>query len=210
MIRVLVVDSHPIVLKGIELFLNSRPDIHVVGTLGSSVEIFDFVRNKDVDVIVSEIDLPELNGITAIRAIKKEYKSINALMFSNQPEEVYAVSVLKAGASGYLHKSATTDQLEDAIRTVHKGDISLSPKMDKNLRYEDTRNTKNRLFKKLSSRELEVLKLLTIGRKNKEISEELNINEKTVRTYKSRLFKKLNVSNIVELINQAKHQNLTP
>ena len=87
--------------------------------------------------------------------------------------------------------------------------IFLSEKMDKHLRYEDTRKSKSRMFKKLSTREVEVLKLLSIGRKNKEIAEELDINEKTVSTYKARLFKKLNVNNIVDLIHQAKHHNLT-
>ncbi|GAB5565371.1 MAG: response regulator transcription factor [Winogradskyella sp.] len=208
MIRILIVDNHPIVRKGLELFLNSKPDLKVVGSLSNGIEIFDFVRHHDVDVIVSEIDLPELNGITALRAIKKEKKSINVLMFSHQPEEIYAVSTIKAGASGYLNKAADVDTIEAAIRKIHNGEISLSEKMDKHLRYEDTRKSQTRLFKKLSTREVEVLKLLSIGRKNKQISQELNINEKTVSTYKARLFKKLNVNNIVDLIHQAKHHNL--
>ena len=210
MIQILIVDSHPIVRTGLELHLNSIPEFKVVGSLGSGIEIFDFVRRHDVDVIISEIDLPELNGITAIRAIKKEYKSVNILMFSSQPEEIYAISTLKAGASGYLEKTANTETIVAAIKTIHSGEISLSDKMDKHFRYEDTRKSRSRLFKKLSTREVEVLKLLSIGRKNKEIAEELDINEKTVSTYKARLYKKLNVNNIVDLINQAKHHNLAP
>ncbi|MDH7911825.1 response regulator transcription factor [Winogradskyella sp. SYSU M77433] len=209
MIQILIVDSHPIVRAGLELYLNSKPDLKVVGSLGSGIEIFDFIRKQKVDVIISEIDLPELNGITALRAIKKENKSINVLMFSHQPEEIYAISTLKAGASGYLNKEASVDMIEEAVRKVHSGEISLSEKMDKHLRYEDTRRSRSRMFKKLSTREVEVLKLLSIGRKNKEIAEELDINEKTVSTYKARLFKKLNVNNIIDLIHQAKHHNLT-
>lgn len=209
MIHILIVDSHPIVRTGLELFLNSRPDFKVVGSLGSGIEIFEFVRRNKVDVIISEVDLPELNGITALRAIKKEYKSINVLMLSHQPEEIYAISTLKAGASGYLNKTASVEEIEAAVRKIYTGEISLSDKMDKHFRYEDTRKSRSRMFKKLSTREVEVLKLLSIGRKNKEIAEELDINEKTVSTYKSRLFKKLNVNNIVDLIHQAKHHNLT-
>tara|TARA_Y100000815_G_scaffold156216_1_gene141939 strand:- start:77 stop:706 length:630 start_codon:yes stop_codon:yes gene_type:complete len=209
MIQILIVDSHPIVRAGLELYLNSKPDLKVVGSLSSGIEIFDFIRKQKVDVIISEIDLPELNGITALRAIKKENKSINVLMFSHQPEEIYAISTLKAGASGYLNKEASVDMIEEAVRKVHSGEISLSEKMDKHLRYEDTRRSRSRMFKKLSTREVEVLKLLSIGRKNKEIAEELDINEKTVSTYKARLFKKLNVNNIIDLIHQAKHHNLT-
>ncbi|MCT4628925.1 response regulator transcription factor [Winogradskyella sp.] len=209
MIRILIVDSHPIIRTGLELFLSSKPGLKVVGKLNSGIEIFEFVRRYEVDVIISEIDLPELNGITALRAIKKENKSINVLMFSHQPEEIYAISTLKAGASGYLNKTADTETIETAIRKIHGGEVYLSEKMDKHLRYEDTRKSRSRMFKKLSTREVEVLKLLSIGRKNKEIAEELDINEKTVSTYKARLFKKLNVNNIVDLIHQAKHHNLT-
>ncbi len=209
MIHILIVDSHPIVRTGLELFLNSRPDFEVVGSLGSGIEIFEFVRHHNVDVIISEVDLPELNGITALRAIKKENKGIHVLMLSHQPEEIYAISTLKAGASGYLNKTASIEDIENAVRTIHSGEVSLSKKMEKHLHYEDTRNSRTRLFKKLSTREVEVLKLLSIGRKNKEIAAELDINEKTVSTYKARLFKKLNVTNIIDLIHQAKHHNLT-
>lgn len=209
MINILIVDSHPIVRTGLELFLNSKPDFKVVGSLGSGIEIFEFVRHHNVDVIISEVDLPELNGITALRAIKKENNSLNVLMFSHQPEEIYAISTLKAGASGYLSKTASVEDIEIAVRKISKGETSLSEKMDKHFRYEDTRKSRSRMFKKLSTREVEVLKLLSIGRKNKEIALELDINEKTVSTYKARLFKKLNVTNIVDLIHQAKHHNLT-
>jgi len=209
MINILIVDSHPIVRTGLDLFLSSKADFNVVGKLNSGIEIFEFIRRNNVDVIISEIDLPELNGITALRAIKKENKDIRVLIFSYQPEEIYAVSTIKAGASGYLTKSANTEDIEMAVREVYGGKISLSEKMDKHLHYEDTRKSPSRLFKKLSTREVEVLKLLSIGRKNKEIASELDINEKTVSTYKSRLFKKLNVNNIVDLIHQAKHHNLT-
>ncbi|APY08869.1 DNA-binding response regulator [Winogradskyella sp. J14-2] len=209
MIRILIVDNHPIVRIGLELFLSSKPDLKVVGKLSSGIEIFEFVRRHEVDVIISEIDLPELNGITALRAIKKENKSVNVLMFSHQPEEIYAISTLKAGASGYLNKTANVETIETAVRKIHSGEVWLSEKMDKHFRYEDTRKSRSRMFKKLSTREVEVLKLLSIGRKNKEIAEELDINEKTVSTYKARLFKKLNVNNLVDLIHQAKHHNLT-
>jgi DNA-binding NarL/FixJ family response regulator len=209
MVNILIVDSHPIVRTGLDLFLSNKPDFNIVGKLNSGIEIFEFIRRNDVDVIISEIDLPELNGITALRAIKKENKDVRVLIFSHQPEEIYAVSTIKAGASGYLNKSASVEDLEIAIRKVNAGEVSLSEKMDKHLRYEDTRKSRSRLFKKLSTREVEVLKLLSIGRKNKEIAQELDINEKTVSTYKARLFKKLNVTNIVDLIHQSKHHNLT-
>lgn len=208
MTTILLVDSHPVVREGLMHILNSHNDFKIIGNLGSGIEIFDFIRNTDVDIIISEIDLPELNGITALRAIKKEHKSIKILMFSTQPEEIYAISTLKAGASGYLSKNASSYDIINAVETITKGDVYLSEKMDKHYKYTDTSKSRTRLFKRLSTREVEVLKLLSIGKKNKEIAEELAINEKTVSTYKARLFKKLNVNNIVDLVHQAKHHDL--
>lgn len=209
MLNILIVDNHPIVRKGLEHFLNQKDNYKVIGILGSGIEIFDFVRNHNVNLIISEIDLPELNGITALRAIKKEHKYIKILMFSYQPEEVYALSTIKAGASGYLSKTANLSKIIDAINTINEGDIYLSEKMDKHYKYGVASKSRTRLFKRLSTREIEVLKLLSVGKKNKEIATELHINEKTVSTYKARLYKKLNVDNIVDLLRQAKHHDFT-
>ncbi|MFD2915564.1 response regulator [Psychroserpens luteus] len=209
MIKVLVVDNHPIVTTGFQLLFENHDEIRVIGTVATGVEIFDFVRNNDVDVIVSEIELPELNGITALRAIKKEYSKINIIMFSYHPEEIYAISTIKAGASGYVSKSESTDVIIKAIKSAYNGEIHLSEKMSKHLNYNDTKQSKSRIYKRLSTREVEVLKLLSSGKKNKEIAKELDINEKTVSTYKARLFKKLNVTNLIDLVNQGKHMDLT-
>lgn len=205
MIKVLVVDYHPIVREGLKLLFEKDPEIEVVGTIGTGIEIFEFIRRHSVDVLISEIDLPELNGITALRAIKKEHKDLRVIMFSYHPEEIYAISSIKAGASGYLSKTVTTKTIREAVMKVYNGDIYLSDNMAKHLNFDDTRNTKSKLYKRLSTREVEVLKLLSSGKKNKEIAQELDINEKTVSTYKARLFKKLNVTNLVDLIHQAKH-----
>jgi DNA-binding NarL/FixJ family response regulator len=209
MIKVLIVDNHPIVTTGFQLLFDKHEEIRVVGTARTGVEIFEFVRRNDVDVIISEIELPELNGITALRAIKKEHSKINIIMFSYHPEEIYAISTIKAGASGYVLKSESTDVIIQAIKSAYKGDVHLSEKMSKHLNYNDTRQSKSRIYKRLSTREVEVLKLLSSGKKNKEIALELDINEKTVSTYKARLFKKLNVTNLIDLVNQGKHMDLT-
>jgi len=209
MIKVLVVDFHPIVRTGLKLLFASDSEIKVVGDVGSGIEIFEFVRRHPVDVIISEIDLPELNGITALRAIKKEHLNLKVIMFSHQPEEIYAISSIKAGASGYLHKTVSTDTIREAILKVKSGGIYLSEAMSKHLTFTDTKNKTTKLYKRLSTREVEVLKLLSSGKKNKEIAQELDINEKTVSTYKARLYNKLNVTNLVDLIHQAKHKDLT-
>jgi len=205
MIKVLVVDHHPIVRKGIYSLFESSPEIQIVATIDNGRELFEYVNKNPVDIVISEIDLPGLNGITALRTIKREHSDVKIIIFSSHPEEVYAVSTIRAGASGYLPKSVDTHTIKEAILKVHSGGIYISNNLAQRLAFDETGNKPSKLYKKLSTREIEVLKLLTSGRKNKEIAQELEINEKTVSTYKARLLKKLNVTNIVDLINQARH-----
>ena len=205
MIKVLVADHHPIIRTGLKMLLESSPDIQVIGSATTGKELFDVVGRTKPDIVLSEIDLPELNGITALRTLKKEYQDIKVIMFSSHPEEIYAVSSIKAGASGYLTKTVSTQIIKDAIMKVYSGGIYISNNLAQRLTFEERGNRPSKLYKKLSTREVEVLKLLSSGRRNKEIAKELNINEKTVSTYKARLMKKLNVTNLVDLINKSRH-----
>ena len=204
MIKLLVVDHHPIIRKGLELLFVTSTNTKVVGSLDNGEAIFDFLRREPVDIILSEIDLPKLNGITALRRLKVEYPNVKVIIFSSHPEAVYAVNIIKAGASGYVCKTANVITLKEAIAKVAEGDIYLSNDLAHSNTLGYSSSGRRLSYKKLSTREVEVLKLLSIGKKNKDIAEELEINEKTVSTYKTRLMKKLNVDNIVDLITQAK------
>jgi len=208
MIKVLVVDHHPIVRKGIVKLFESSPEIDVVGEADNGKELFNFIDNHPVDIVISEIDLPQLNGITALRSLKKEHHDVKVIIFSSHPEEIYAVSTIKAGAAGYLHKTAGIDIIKEAILKVYRGGIYISNNLAQRLAFDENGSKSSKLYKKLSTREVEVLRLLSSGKKNKEIAIELEINEKTVSTYKARLLKKLNVTNLVDLINQARHLEL--
>lgn len=209
MIKIVIIDKHPIIRVAFDLFFKEDPNITLVKTLQNASDAFDYLASNEVDVVITEIDLPDLNGITALRAIKKSYENTQVIMFSSQPEEVYAISTLKAGASGYINKGADLNIVKDAILKVNRGETYLSDSIAKHLIYDDTRNLLSSKFKKLSSREIEVLKLLSQGRKNKEIASELEISEKTVSTYKTRLYKKMEVTNLVDLIHQTENLQLT-
>ena len=209
MIKIVIIDKHPIIRVAFDLFFKEDPNITLVKTLQNASDAFDYLASNEVDVVITEIDLPDLNGITALRAIKKSYENTQVIMFSSQPEEVYAISTLKAGASGYINKGADLNIVKEAILKVNRGETYLSDSIAKHLIYDDTRNLLSSKFKKLSSREIEVLKLLSQGRKNKEIASELEISEKTVSTYKTRLYKKMEVTNLVDLIHQTEHLQLT-
>ena len=209
MIKIVVIDKHPVIRVAFDLFFKEDSNITLVKTLQNASDAFDYLASNVVDVVITEIDLPDLNGITALRAIKKSYENTQVIMFSSQPEEIYAISTLKAGASGYINKGADLNIVKDAILKVNRGETYLSDSIAKHLIYNDTRNLLSSKFKKLSSREIEVLKLLSQGRKNKEIASELEISEKTVSTYKTRLYKKMEVTNLVDLIHQTEHLQLT-
>ena len=198
MVKLMVADNHPIVTKGLELvFANSR-DIKFVASVADGEAIFDALKQYTTDILICEIDLPKLNGISVLRRIKKENPEVKVIIYSAQQEEVYAVSAIKAGADGYVNKSTDLLTLKDAIMKVYLGGLYISPNLSRKSNY----------YKKLSTREVEVLKLLSNGRRNKEIAEELQINEKTVSTYRARLMKKLNVTNLIDLVNQAKSLDL--
>ncbi|HPF97610.1 MAG: response regulator transcription factor [Flavobacteriaceae bacterium] len=204
MIKLLIVDHHPIIRKGFELLFVTSTSVQCVGALDDGEAIFDFLRRNSVDIILMELDLPKLNGITVLRRLKTEHPNVKAVIFSAQPEEVYAISSIKAGAMGYIPKTANVLTVKEAIQRVSNGEIYLSLDLAHSMALGKKVNRAGAHYKKLSMREVEVLKLLSVGKKNKEVAQELDINEKTVSTYKARLMRKLNVTNLVDLINQAK------
>jgi DNA-binding NarL/FixJ family response regulator len=205
MIKLLIADNHPITRKGLEVLFSATSNISVVGSVDNGEGILEFVKKNPVDIILMETDLPKLNGITVLRYLKNDFPDVKTLFFSAQPEEVYGLNAIKAGASGYLSKTENVITITEAILKVNDGGIYLSNDLTQQLAFgKRVSNKSGSFYKKLSTRETEVLKLLTIGKKNKEISKELDINEKTVSTYKARLMRKLKVTNLVDLANQAK------
>ncbi|MDA0177353.1 MULTISPECIES: response regulator [Mesoflavibacter] len=208
MVKLLVADQYPIVTKGLELVFADSRDVKIVKTVADGEAIFEALKDTSVDILMCDIDLPKLNGISVLRRLRKDYPNIKTIIFSGQQEDVYAISTIKAGADGFLSKTSDLLTLKDAIMKVHLGGVYLSPSLSSKIALSKTKGGKGGYFKKLSTREVEVLKLLSGGRRNKEIAEELDINEKTVSTYKARLMKKLNVSNLIDLVSQAKNLNL--
>lgn len=204
MIRVLIADNHPIVLHGIKAFLKSNSEIEVVASAVTTTEMFNYLDQNPVDLVLLEMDIPEINGITALRKLKKNHPNVRVLMFSAQPEDVYAISTLRAGASGYLSKKSALTELSDAITKVAHGGMFITNELAQRLAFDESTNKPRRFFRKLSTREVEVLKLLAQGKRNKFVAEELGLNEKTVSTYKARLMRKLNVDNMVDMLQQAK------
>lgn len=205
MSSILLADHHPITMEGIVSLFSKNEDIKVIGQVNTGNELFKFLKNQIPDVLVMEIDLPQINGINALRTIKNDFPGTKLLIFSCHPEEMYALSAIKAGASGYLSKTVPVEVLQQAIQQVARGGIYLNKNISEKINSGSTQN--NGLiakFKRLSTREMEVLNMLATGKRNKDIADALNINEKTVSTYKTRLLKKLKVDNLADLIHQSR------
>ncbi|WP_298479274.1 response regulator transcription factor [uncultured Maribacter sp.] len=204
MIKVLIADNHPIIRMGVKSVLDSTSDFEVIADASTTAELFQRLEEVKPDVIMLEMDIPEINGIATLRKIKKEYPEIKVLMYSGQSEDVYALSSIRAGAFGYLSKSSDVDYIVTAVRKVSEGSMFITNELAQRLAFDEGTQKPRRFFRKLSTREIEVLKLLASGKRNKDVAIGLNLNEKTVSTYKARLMKKLNVDNMVDLLQQAK------
>ncbi len=204
MIKVLIADNHPIIRMGVKQVLDSATGFQLINAVGTTDELFDQLKKETPDVLMLEMDIPEINGIAALRKIKKDYPDIKVLIYSGQSEDVYALSTIRAGAFGYLSKSSDIDYIISAVRKVSEGNMFITNELAQRLAFDEGTQKPRRFFRKLSSREVEVLKLLASGKRNKDVALGLNLNEKTVSTYKARLMKKLNVDNMVDLLQQAK------
>lgn len=190
---------------GISTLLEREGVYEVIGKVTTGKDLFRFLKNRIPDVLILEIDLPEINGITALRTIKSDHPGSKILVLSCHPEEMYALNAIKAGAAAYISKTASTEVLREAVHQVARGGIYLNKEISDRLSSGSSRSTNIiSRYKKLSTREIEVLNLLSTGKRNKDIAEALDINEKTVSTYKTRLLKKLKVDNLADLINQSR------
>ncbi|MEJ1222559.1 response regulator transcription factor [Sediminicola sp. 1XM1-17] len=204
MIKVLIADNHPIVRMGIKHVLEAASDFEVIDDVSNTDELFKKLERVTPDVVILEMDIPEINGIAALRKMKQDFPDVKVLIYSGQSEDVYALSTIRAGAYGYLSKVADIDYIITATRKVSEGNMFITNELAQRLAFDEGTQKPRRFFRKLSSREVEVLKLLASGKRNKEVALGLNLNEKTVSTYKARLMKKLNVDNLVDLLQQAK------
>ena len=202
MIKVVIADNHPIVRVGIKQVLSSTSDFEVIHDVPTTSELFETLEKVTPDVVMLEMDIPEINGIATLRKIKQEYPDVKVLIYSGQSEDVYALSTIRAGAYGYLSKTADLDYIISAVRKVSEGSMFITNELAQRLAFDEGTQKPRRFFRKLSTREVEVLKLLDSGKRNKDVAIGLNLNEKTVSTYKARLMKKLNVDNMVDLLQQ--------
>lgn len=205
MCTVVVADHQPIVAKGLKSLLESKTNCKIVGIAVNGDELLDALYEHHPDILILEIDIPQINGTHILRTIKSQFPNTRVLIFSSLPEEIYASRFIKSGAAKYINKSASTKLLLDSIEALATGEsLQEYEYVDATVLHHVGEKNAIKRYNKLSLREIDVLNMMSKGKRNKDIAEALDINEKTVSTYKKRILTKMKADNIVDLINFSK------
>jgi DNA-binding NarL/FixJ family response regulator len=195
-IRVLLVDDHSVVRMGLRAFFDMLDDIEVVGEASDGSEGVAMARRLEPDVVLMDLLMPNMDGVTAIGRIKAERPVTEIVTMTSFIEEEKVTSALEAGASGYVLKDAEAEEVAAAVRAAHAGEVHLDPAVARLLaqRMRDRKSPKDELAEPLTEREKDVLRLLGQGMSNKEIGSTLFITERTARTYVSNILGKLGLA----------------
>ena len=207
-IQVLICDDHAIVRQGLKQILAKAPDMEVCGETGTQKELFEVIKHTAVDVLMLDLSLPETDGWQILKQMQVERPDIPILILSIYPEDHYAVRCLKAGAAGYLNKSSAPQQLVDAIRKTSQGGVFLSPHINEKLAHDLKGGTAKLPHESLTEREFQVFSMIVEGKRLKEIAVELSLSIPTISTHKSKILRKMNMSNVVDLVQYALEQGL--
>jgi DNA-binding NarL/FixJ family response regulator len=208
--RVLLADDHAVVRRGLRLVLDAEPDLEVVAEAGDGAEAIDKAIDDDVDLVVLDVSMPRLTGIQAARELSRRRPDLRLLMLSMHDNEQYLYEALKAGASGYVLKSAADRDLVEACRATMRGEPFLYPaavtalirdRLEKGIEQDGPKDV-------LTPRELEVLKLIAEAHSSKEIARMLVISIKTVERHRANILEKLGMRDRVELTRYAIRRGL--
>jgi DNA-binding NarL/FixJ family response regulator len=186
-IRILTVDDHPVLRSGLAAIIQSQPDMELVGEASTGRAAVEQFRKLKPDVTLMDLQMPEMSGLEAIRAIREEFLGARIIVLTTYSGDVQTLKAIKAGAMGYLLKSALHRDLLNTIRWVHTGQRYLSPEIASEIAFHVGDEP-------LTEREVEILKLVTGGKANKQIAGQLKLSEETVKGYMKSIFAKLGVN----------------
>ncbi len=210
MIKVLIADDHAIVRAGLRALLVEEAEFDLVGEAVGGYEAIDLVEKTNPDVLILDLSMPDLDGISVTRKIKPRFPDLKILILTLHEDEALLKEAIKAGAVGYILKRAAEAELISAIRVILRGDLFIDPSMVRSL-IEETPNS--RIDQKgptesLTPRETEILKLIVEGYTNRQIGQELNISVRTVEGHRSNISDKLGLHSRVELVRYARQNGL--
>lgn len=218
-IKLLVVDDHTIVREGTAKMLELTGEFEIVGQASTAREALDKIRNLTADVVLMDIKMPGVNGIEATRLIKQAQPEVEVIILSMYDEDEYIVEAVKAGATGYLLKDASKEELARAIHIVAGGGSLIQPGLARKVLKEFAHLARETsglappprghlLIRELSEREVEVLKYVADGKANRVIADNLMISEKTVKAHLRSIFRKLEVNDRAQAVAQAMRKGL--
>ena len=206
-IKILIADDHAVVRQGLIHIISKNSDFTVVDEAENGLEVLNKLKEKEVDVLVMDIEMPGKNGIDLVLEAKIINPKLSILILSVFPEEHYAIRYIKAGASGYLNKTSAPEDLVTAIRKISHGDGKyFSSKLAEKIVLNWEKNQSDALHEVLTSREFQIFCKLASGKSPKEIAEELSISVTTVSTHRSHILQKMDLKNNAEITLYA-HKN---
>ena len=203
MIKILIVDDHPLIREGLKKIIMEKPDMNIVGELCNGLEVLNYVRNHDVDIVLLDISLPGKDGLDVLKDLKSTHPYLPVLILSIHSEERFAIRALKAGAAGYITKETAPKKLVHAIKKVISGSKYVSENLAVKLASELNQSQDKPLYENLSDREYQVMYMIALGKRVKDIASELKLSTRTIYTYRTRVLKKLKLNNDTELLHFA-------
>ena len=203
MIRILIVDDHAILRRGLTELLSDEFPAAVFGEASDAPQALEQLRKKEWDVALFDISLPGKSGLDLLKELKAEWPRLPVLVLSAHSEDQFAVRVLKAGAGGYMTKASAPEELAKAIRKIVAGGRYVSPALAEKLALGVTKDLTRTPHETLSDREYEVMSRIASGNTVTEIAEELSLSAKTISTYRARVLEKLGVKNSAEIVQYA-------
>lgn len=194
-INIVIADDHSMIREGLKQLLELDENFRVIGQAGDGIECLRLLKKELPDVLLLDINMPNMNGIEVLEHLKKEYNGIKVLILTIHNEVEYLLKAVDIGCNGYILKDSNSAMLKKAIHSVYEGDSFIQPDLIPilNAGLVD-RDSSEGALGGLTKREIEVLKLLAEGLFNKEIAYKLNISERTVKNHVSNIFKKINAS----------------
>jgi DNA-binding NarL/FixJ family response regulator len=198
-VRILVTDDHPVVRAGLSGMLSGEPDFEVVGEAQNGKEAVAFVGERKPDVVLMDLRMPEMDGVTATQHIKSNYPDVHILVLTTYESDADILRAIETGATGYLLKDTPREELFGAIRMVAQGQSPLAPGVAARL----MQRVRNPEEEGLSTREIEVLELVAHGTSNKEIAKQLWVSETTVKSHMLHIFDKLSVTDRTAAVTEA-------
>lgn len=207
-INVLIVDDHDLIRYGIKKLLAGCRDINVVGEATSGEAAVRLARELNPDIVLMDLKMPGIGGIEATHKLLRANPKIKVIAVTSCNEEPFPYRLVRAGASGYVTKSADVEELITAIRRVYGGQVYITPEVAQQMALRQATSASKSPFAELSERELQVMWMITHGHRVREIAGKLCLSPKTVNTYRYRLFEKLKIRNDVELTHLALHYGM--